>query len=250
MPTTKPDIDLQIKVVSTADEARAAFEPMCQAFGLQTRDGIFLGSNPGWETPVGRQKGAERLAARFAKTTTNRDGKPNTVFLLATAVDPATGDRVVAGMAVWEQASVVPGCGDLPTENEGDDLGVSELYPDDPAQQRYWSAVMGAMHRQRWEAVRSRAAASPPALMALDICAVDPKYQGYGIGRRLVEWGLEEAKARGDLESVTEASVMGRRVYLKLGFEQEGPEIDFNMDGGAISNIPLPSLVFLRTKKP
>lgn len=250
MSTTKPDIGLQIQVAKTAEEASQAFGPMCEAFGHQTQDPIFIGTCPGWETSAGRQKHADRLGARLTKATTNLAGKPNTVFLLATVVDPASpGDRVVAGMAVWEQCSSVPGHGDFPTEDEGADMGIEEIYPGDPAQQRYWAGIMSSLHRQRWALAKSKAAESPPAIMALDICAVDPRFQGHGIGRKLVEWGLEEAKARGDLESVTEASVMGRRVYLKLGFEQEGGEIEYNVDASA-SSLPLPSNIFLRTRKP
>ncbi|OAA58138.1 Acyl-CoA N-acyltransferase [Cordyceps fumosorosea ARSEF 2679] len=250
MSTTKDHLDFQIQVAGTADEVAQAFEPMCHAFGHQTRDGVFIGTNPGWDTPAGKQKGAARLAARFTNATTNRDGKPNTVFLLATVADPAApGLRAVAGMAVWEQASVVPGHGDPPTADEGADLSIQELYPDDPAQQRHWAAVMRAMHRQRWATVRAKAAEEQPALMVLDICAVDPRYQGRGIGAELVRWGLREARERGDLEAVTEASVMGRRVYMKLGFEQDGPETVFDVDA-SVSSVPLPSIVFLRTKKP
>ncbi|ATY62195.1 Acyl-N-acyltransferase [Cordyceps militaris] len=248
MSTTKPDIDLQLHVAKSADEASQAFGPMCQAFGVQTQDTIFIGTSPGWDTPVGRQRCAARLGARFANTTTNLAGKPNTVFLLATtAADPgaSTGDRVVAGMAVWEQCSSVPGHGNVPTEG----AGMADVYPDDPAQQQYWTAILRAMHSRRWEVARSKAAECPPAVMALDICAVDPRFQGRGIGQKLVEWGLQEAKARGDLEAVTEASVMGRRVYLKLGFEQEGGDIEYNVDA-SLSSLPLPSNVFLRTRKP
>ncbi len=250
MSITKPDLGLQIQVAKTADEAAEAFGPMCEAFGLQTQDTIFIGTCPGWDTPLGRQKGAERLGARFTKATTNLAGKPNTVFLLATVADPASGARVVAGMAVWEQCSSVPSHGDFPTEDEGADMGIADIYPDDVVQQKYWTAIMSAMHKQRWEVARSKAGTeSPPAIMALDICAVDPRFQGHGIGKKLVEWGLEEAKARGDLEAVTEASVMGRRVYLKLGFEQEGGDIEYNVDA-SLSSLPLPSNVFLRTRKP
>jgi GNAT superfamily N-acetyltransferase len=246
MSTTRPDLGLQIQVATTADEASLAFRPMCQAFGVQTQDPIFIGTNPGWDTPLGRQQGAARHGARFTKTTTNIDGKPNTIFLLATVVDPATGDRVLAGMAVWEQVSSVQGYGNIPTE---DAMGIADLYPNDPVQEKYWTSMMSAMYKRRWEVSRSKATESPPAVMALDMCAVDPCFQGHGIGKKLVEWGLKEAKARGNLEAVTEASVMGRRVYLKLGFEQEGGDIPYDVDR-SISNLPPPSNVFLRTRKP
>ncbi|EGX88108.1 GCN5-related N-acetyltransferase [Cordyceps militaris CM01] len=249
MSPAKPNLELQIEVAQTADQVLLAFEPMRQAFGFQTRDAVFTGTNPDWDTPAGAQQAAERFATRFTRATTNAAGKPNSLFLVATVADPATRRRVVAGMALWEQASVVPGHGDAPTADEGEDLGVTALFPGDAPRQAYWTAVMGAMHRRRWEVVGSKAAACPPALLALDLCAVDPRFQGRGIGSRLVEWGLREAEARGGLEAVTEASVMGRPVYLKLGFEQDGPEMDF-AGVGEVGKTPLPSLVFLRTRKP
>ncbi|KAJ6780091.1 hypothetical protein PWT90_01020 [Aphanocladium album] len=249
MSSQTPSLDLEIEVASTAEQVKESFGPMCEAFGAQTQDAIFMGLNPGWDTPDGRQKGEERLAERFTTRTFNRDEKPNTIFLNAIVVDPTTKQRVVAGMAVWEQASTVVGYGDLPPEDEGADMGIEAIYPGDVVQQMFWTDVMASLHARRWQAVRDSAAVSPPAIMALDICAVDPRFQGHGIGSKLVEWGLEEAKARGDLEAVTEASVMGRRVYQKLGFEQEGPETVYNVDA-SLSKYPLPSNVFLRTRKP
>ncbi|KAJ3493229.1 hypothetical protein NLG97_g4862 [Lecanicillium saksenae] len=248
MSSQKPSLDLKIEVVSTAEQVKEAFGPLCEAFGVQTQDAIFIGLNPGWDTPDGRQKGEERFIERFTSRTFNHDEKPNTIFLNATVVDPATNQRVVAGVAVWEQASTVVGYGDLPPEDEGADMGIEAIYPNDLVQQKLWTDVMTDLHASRWQAVRDNATSSPPAIMVLDICAVDPRFQGHGIGRKLVEWGLEEAKLRGDLELVTEASVMGRRVYQKLGFEQEGPETVYNVDA-SLSKYPLPSNVFLRTRK-
>lgn len=249
MSSPKPDLDLKIEVVSTAEQAKLGFGPMCAAFGRQTADAIFSGLNPGWDTPLGRQQAEERFAARFATRTFTVDENPTAVFLNATVIDPASQERVVAGTAVWEQTSAVAGHGDLPPEDPVTDLGVSAIYPDDPVKQKFWADVLMSMHAQRYQLAKDMAGASLPAFFALDICAVDPRFQGHGIGKKLVEWGLEEAKRRGNMEAVTEGSVMGRRVYQKLGFEQEGPEIVYNVDASLLGK-PLPSNVFLRTRKP
>lgn len=51
----------------------------------------------------------------------------------------------------------------------------------------------------------------------LELIAVDPDCQGQGIGRLLVQWGIDQA----DAERVPvglESSVKGRMLYEKLGF--------------------------------
>lgn len=58
---------------------------------------------------------------------------------------------------------------------------------------------------------------------------------------------LEEAKQRGNLECTTEGSVMGRPVYRKLGFKDEGAgDIVFEVDEEFQSRDKPPN-VFLRT---
>lgn len=82
--------------------------------------------------------------------------------------------------------------------------------------------------------------------MALDMCAVDPVYQRKGIARELVQWGLDEARRRGGLEAITEASSMGRHVYEKMGFQAEGPDIEYAVDSEFESR-KRPSNIFMRT---
>jgi GNAT superfamily N-acetyltransferase len=55
----------------------------------------------------------------------------------------------------------------------------------------------------------------------LDNVCVDFRYQRQGLGRLMIEWGLEEAKKRG-LDIMTEAGEMGLGLYMKLGFQQIG----------------------------
>lgn len=54
----------------------------------------------------------------------------------------------------------------------------------------------------------------------LEWCAVLPAFQGRGIGRKLVHWGLERAEKEGVWASV--ATTRGKEeFYLKCGFEEE-----------------------------
>ncbi len=60
-----------------------------------------------------------------------------------------------------------------------------------------------------------------------------------------MEWGLEEARRRGNLEAVTEASVMGRRAYERLGFRPQA-EIVYEVDE-EFRDRDRPSNLFMRT---
>lgn len=79
----------------------------------------------------------------------------------------------------------------------------------------------------------------------LDLCAVDPAFQRRGVASRLVEWGLQEAQRRGGLECLTEASVMGRLAYERLGFRPEG-EIEYKVDE-EFRTRSMPSNLYMRT---
>jgi GNAT superfamily N-acetyltransferase len=48
--------------------------------------------------------------------------------------------------------------------------------------------------------------------------AVDPSYQRKGIGKVLMQWGLDRAEKDGK-DVCLSASVAGQSLYLKLGFE-------------------------------
>ena len=51
--------------------------------------------------------------------------------------------------------------------------------------------------------------------------AVDPLFQGYGIGSRMMRWGMERAEKEG-IPILLIASQSGYSVYEKLGFETLG----------------------------
>ncbi|KAK2612772.1 hypothetical protein QQS21_001224 [Conoideocrella luteorostrata] len=243
--------DIQIEVVESEEDIAGAFDVSCKAFGQQIRDGIWIPMNPGWDTPEGRSQGAARMIGRWNATTRDHLARPNAIFVKATAPHDVRSNenqpsRKIVGIAIWLQASVVSGHGDPPTEDWSKALNMEKLHPGNKPEQQYLCDVMSSLSRQRIELVKKKAHVEPPSVMILDLCAVDPAYQGKGIGKQLAQWGIDEAKRRGGLECITEASVMGRRVYEKLGFRQEGPEIEYLVDKQWADRVR-PSNIFMRT---
>ncbi|KAF4447505.1 gnat family acetyltransferase [Fusarium austroafricanum] len=230
-----------IEPITNPEDFTGAFKAVANAFGHQTHDGVWIAFNPGWDTLEGAKAGAQRLADRFSSITNNRDGQPNTIFVKATV------DGIIAGLAIWQQASVVQGYGDPPNENLRAGNFLEKLYPGNETEQRFLVQADKSLFGRRWEIIKESATASPPALFVMDLCAVDPQFQRKGIATKLVQWGLDEAKRR-DLEVITEASTMGRKVYLKMGFKQEGGETVYDMDD-EFKGRDLPSNVVLRTGK-
>ncbi|BGP44771.1 hypothetical protein JCM10450v2_000585 [Rhodotorula kratochvilovae] len=64
----------------------------------------------------------------------------------------------------------------------------------------------------------------------LAILAIDPSSQGLGIGRKLLQWGCDEADAAG-LPVFLEASDEGIPLYEKTGFAQFGERVHSGPDG-------------------
>lgn len=243
--------DVRVEIIDNEADFAPAFEVTAQAFGTQARDGVWMAMNPGWDTPEGKKANAARMASRWRGVTKDRDGNPNTVFLKATVPDPAdSSKRVIGGLAIWEQVSNaegrgVPISGDVPAVIR--DMDLASMYPGNEAEQRYLGQAMYSLHKPRLDLVRSIANSDKPAILALDICAVSPDFQRRGIAGKLVQWGLEEAERRGGLEAVMEASSMGRAVYARAGFKQDGPEITYAIDG-EFAHRPMPSNIFMRSQ--
>lgn len=238
--------DLQIELVTDAQDIVDGFDCICSTFGRQTHDGIWIAMNPGWDTPSGATQGAARMVDRWRAATRDRNGDANTMFLKAT-LPREEGGRAIVGMAIWLQASAVDGHGDRPAEDLREVMDLESLYPGNPDEQRYLCQLDHSLHRRRIEVVKEKATHSPSSAMVLDLCVVDPAFQGRGIAKELVRWGLKEAERRGGLEAITEASSMGRHVYGKLGFQQDGPEIEYVVDA-KFADRDTPSNIFMRTQ--
>lgn len=198
---------------------------------------------PKWNTPEGKAVEAARLAQRLQNVNFDAQGRPNTIFLKAT-IPEADGGRRIVGVATWAQLSFVPGHGNPPTTEYVilEDMG----YPNE-REERFAKQMFAGLTAKRVEVLREKAETDSPAVLHLDLCAVDTDFQRRGIAARLVKWGLEEAERRGGLEATTEASVMGRWVYGKLGFKPV-EEIDYGVDEEFLVGRNLPSNLFMRTK--
>ncbi|KAK0387095.1 hypothetical protein NLU13_5408 [Sarocladium strictum] len=238
-----------IELMSSSEDITVGFDVACACFGTQTRDGMWSAFNPAWDTPEGRKAGAQRMISRWNSITKDRNGDPNTVFLKATvpAPDDQSGTaRKVVGFAIWIQLSMVDGHGDKPVEDLSETTDLNTLYPGNKDEHSYLIKLNRSFHAKRTEVVKAKASTSSPAVFALDMCVVDPEYQGRGIAKDLVRWGIAEAERRGGLELVTEASIMGRGVYEKLGFKPQWPEIVYEFDPQFESR-SRPSNLFMRT---
>lgn len=239
--------DVEVALITDPADFTGAFIASANAFGHQIHDAIWISFSPRWDTPEGLAAGADRLVKRWAATTHDKHGRPNTVFLKATVPDPDhPGERRIAGIAIWAQLSMVPGYGEVPSTDFGKGTDLKAMYGEDEATQRLACQVWASLVSRRVETVRAKEKEELPATFVLDMCAVDPAFQRRGIAMKLVQWGLDEAKRRGGLESTTEASVMGRHVYAKLGFKPVA-EIGYEVDPELVDGKTLPSNLFMRT---
>ncbi|KAI0396743.1 acyl-CoA N-acyltransferase [Xylariaceae sp. FL0594] len=245
-PAASMQEDPLVEVVNNADGFKEVYRSISAAFGRQTRDAIWVAANPNWDTAEGQAAGAERMVQRWKATTTDNKGNPNTIFLKATLPDPdQPGRRVVAGVAIWLQASAVEGYGDVPSEKPGEKLDLESLHPGNETEQRFVAQAVNALRKDRIAFIKGRAAAAdPPSVMVLDSCTTDPAFQRRGVASKLVQWGLDEARRRGVPYALTEASSMGRHVYQRLGFEPQGTDMEYEMDE-EFANRPLPPNLFM-----
>ncbi|KAJ6035985.1 hypothetical protein N7540_000264 [Penicillium herquei] len=225
------------------------FEICALAFGHQVQDGVWCAMNPGWDTPQGCMEASARLAARMSSITQDRNGNPNTIFLKAVLKHDSEVEDQMVGVAIWNQASMVSGYGETPAADIGSSVDLESLYPGNPREQRYLQQVNYSLRRRRLEVIEEIATSSSPAVMVLELCVVDPSFQRLGIASQLVKWGLREAEGRGSLEAVLEGSAMGRHVYKKLGFYQDGEEFQYKVDE-EFRDRDQPSNVFMRTGRP
>lgn len=247
---TRSKAAVRVEPINGPQELERLFELTALAFGQQVQDGMWIAMNPGWDTVEGKAAAIHRLIDRWTSVTKDRNGNPNTIFLKAVVPRPdRSGEEDIAGVAIWAQASMLEGYGDAPEPDLGKTVDLNALYPDDLAEQRYLRQLDLCFRRRRIEAIDEIASSSSPSVMVLDLCVVDPSFQRQGIATKLVEWGLAEAQKRGGLEAILEASSMGRHVYRKLGFYQDGDEVHYDVDE-EFQGRDRPSNIFMRTGRP
>lgn len=71
----------------------------------------------------------------------------------------------------------------------------------------------------------------------LDLLFVDPDYIGEGIGRALLEWGIDFARAQGFHSMTTVADPYAESFYALMGFEKTG-----EAPSGSIPGRTLPAM--------
>jgi aminocarboxymuconate-semialdehyde decarboxylase len=237
--------EVVVSPIETEEDIIQANHCISEAFGRQTKDAVWMAMNPGWDTEAGQTMNAQNMIKRWKSATTNNQGQPNTIFLKASLPDSTKpGERRVVGMAIWTQLSNVDGYGDKFTGDMTEALAGL-----DDTEQRFASQMFRSLWKRRIEYIKqvSESGRNPPAIFVLDLCAVHPVFQRRGIAGKLVAVGLEEAKQRGNLECTTEGSAMGRAIYRKLGFKDEGVgDIIFEVDE-EFQTRDKPPNVFLRT---
>ncbi|TIA71554.1 hypothetical protein D6C76_07205 [Aureobasidium pullulans] len=243
---TQKAADVAVEVIDNEQDFTAAFEIISKCFGEQTNDAFWKAMNPGWNTPKGKSAGISRMVKRYQTFTKNNSGEPNTIHLKATVPDPQNaGQRVIAGFAIWAQLSMADGQGDKPSTDVTTAADLEDLYPGNKSEQRFLKQCFASFVSQRVKTLEEKASTASPATFSLDLCVVDPSFQRRGIANKLVEWGLVEAKRRGELESTTEGSAMGRFVYQKLGFKPV-KEVVYDVDA-EFQDRKLPPNLFMRT---
>ncbi|KAF2171753.1 hypothetical protein M409DRAFT_17988 [Zasmidium cellare ATCC 36951] len=159
---------------------------------------------PSHDTPQGRSHGAHRFLLK-------RLSDPTIVYTKASINTPSSSsnDKIV-GMARWHICE-----GEAPPEREYELPGGNPGYAGEEweAYKRLSDAFMAKRNR----AIRD----SGGRIVVLDVLAVEPGFQGMGVGRRVVEWGVKRAGELGT-EVVVESSVEGRGFYERCGFEGRG----------------------------
>lgn len=238
---------IHISLVDDPSDFEAIFAAEMAAFAVQAQDNIWRSAHPGWEDPSTTPGFVQNRVRRWRMTTFDVHDNPNALFLKAVIPSPDGGggaDRIV-GTATWVQLAADASLGDVPLDDATQLRAWRRVYPDSDADARFVAQALGSMQANRRATAAEKAGTAQPAWMVLDLCAVHPDFQGRGVARRLVQWGLDEARRRGGLECTTEASPMGRRVYDKLGFAR-GPEIEYFVDED-LKDRPIPSNMFMRT---
>ncbi|PVH94100.1 hypothetical protein DM02DRAFT_694119 [Periconia macrospinosa] len=179
---------------------------------------------PGHHTPAGQSK----IASRFcALKNASAKGK------WLKAVEIATGK--IVGFAMWTVIDE-----EKPPEKELD--GPPGTWPSEE-EKRYCRELHRALLVDRRREIRE----NDLPIMMLNMMAVFPQYQRRGIGKLLMDWGLDLADKMQAL-CILEGTLPGKRLYLKGGFIVQR---DFYLDAGEeFAGRPRDHVVFMVRPRP
>lgn len=219
--------EVRIELIKDENEMKDYFLCQYETFGMQTKDGFWASMNPNFETEEGRERSIEGVKKRFQKSSAH-NGVGHSWFLKAIVKDLETGKETIGGIATWTE--MMQSRNPVPTEF--DQTILKKMYPENEKEQRFAQQMFQSFVKRRGELVKE-AGKEGRSVMVLDICVVRPNFQRRGLASLLVKWGLRKAEELGQdgqsIECITEASSMGKPVYLKLGFQPE-MELEFKVD--------------------
>lgn len=218
--------DVRIELIQDEKDMRDNVLCQYETFGKQTNNTFWLAMCPNADTEEGFEELVKGAQENFQKRSAHKGG--HSWFLKAIVQDVESGKECIAGIATWTE--MIHSRNPVPKEMGKDKL--EKVYPGNESEQRYLNQMFQSFLRRRGEIVEE-ASKEGRAVMVLDICVVRPKFQRRGIASELVKWGLRKAEEIGEdgqaIECITEASPMGKPVYVKLGFEPEG-EVIYKVD--------------------
>ncbi|KAF6834463.1 hypothetical protein CPLU01_04928 [Colletotrichum plurivorum] len=162
--------------------------------------------------PSGTDDASAAKEAIFARTMRE---DPSARFIKAVDTE-LSGDAAVVGWAKWHVWDGERGMPPAPAEREWSGAGFNA-----EACREYFSGV---------DRVKNKVMAGRRCLY-LQPVATDPAHQRRGVGRQLIEWGLDEA-ARVGFPAYLVASPDGYPLYVKCGFvDVEEVRMDFTRFG-------------------
>jgi GNAT superfamily N-acetyltransferase len=138
-------------------------------------------------------------------------GHPLPVGIKAVHTDPSTGATEIVGYANWFLFKHPLLVGEEKQTRAPDCLMLADWVTDAKQRERLLSLQVPIME------ARERHLGGRPHGLLYWLC-VDDKWRGKGIGKKLVQWGLDKCQELG-IPAYLEASDMGFPLYKKLGFE-------------------------------
>ncbi|KAH9871097.1 hypothetical protein J1614_006671 [Plenodomus biglobosus] len=139
---------------------------------------------------------------------------PGTFVLAATRTN-SNGEESVAGIAVWERQGDDEGAGKAKQawvdHGSFPPLSSTQNRALDPTKRHILDESIPYC-KHLWSGDRANN-------WYLALCSIHPDYQGKGVGRELVAWGLEKARQEGVAASVV-SSEGNDTFYLRCGFDE------------------------------
>jgi predicted GNAT family acetyltransferase len=146
--------------------------------------------------------------------------EPRNLIIVATLIE--NGEEKIVGMSTWQRQGDDPGAQKIMSSHQDPEPNAFVPLPSlnnraiDPTKatilqdaypyfSHHWSGLTNGLPRSNnWY---------------LNLCCIDPAYQKRGVGKPLVQWGLQKAREENVHASVT-TSYQNEQFYLRCGFDE------------------------------